>query len=70
MEPFQQLKPLLVNPDWTLFETYLAAEKSRLVIQLCNCKEDELKSLQGQIKTIDSILRLKSTLKTEQERKR
>ena len=62
--PHQSLKPLLVNPDWKLMEEYLADLKNRLVIQLCNCNETQLKDLQGQIKTIDSILALKGKLKT------
>lgn len=63
--PHQLLKPLLVNPDWKLMEEYLAGEKTRLVIQLCNCNETQLKDLQGQIKTIDLILALKGKLKTD-----
>jgi hypothetical protein len=46
-------------------EEYLAGEKTRLVIRLCNCNETELKDLQGQIKMIDKVLNLKQTLRAE-----
>lgn len=61
----QQLRPLLLQENWKLFEDYLADEKSRLVIQLCNCTENDLKSLQGQLKVLDRFLGLKETFKTE-----
>ena len=63
--PSQQLRPLLLNENWSLMETYLAGEKTRLVTLLCNCNETQLKDLQGQIRMVDSLLKLKSTLKTE-----
>ena len=63
--PAQFLRPLLLNQHWGLFEEYLAGEKTRLVLQLCNCNENQLKDLQGQIRTIESLLRLKETLRTE-----
>ena len=63
--PAQQLRPLILNESWELLEEYMAGEKARLVIQLCKCTEDLLKDLQGQIKTIDSLLKLRENLKTE-----
>jgi hypothetical protein len=66
----QLLKPLLLNPHWSLMEEYLAVEKSRLVTQLCNCNETQLKDLQGQIKALASISRLKEQLRTEMGSKR
>lgn len=68
--PSQLLKTLLLNDHWTTFEEYLAGERNRLVIQLCNCNETELKSLQGQIKMLEKILSLKPSLKAEQGNKR
>lgn len=62
----QVLRPLLLSENWKLLEEYLAGEKSRLVTQLCNCNESQLKDIQGQIKTLESLLRLKEKLKTEQ----
>lgn len=67
--PCQLLKPLLVNEHWDLMEKYLAGEKTRLVIRLCNCNEIELKDLQGQIKMIDKILGIKQTLRAEGSRR-
>ncbi len=68
--PSQLLKPLLLNEHWITFEEYLAGERTRLVIQLCNCNENQLKELQGQIRALDNILKLKQSLKTEQGNKR
>jgi hypothetical protein len=51
-------------------EEYVAGEKSRLVTQLCNCNENQLKDLQGQLKVLDVIARLKPKLKAEMESKR
>jgi hypothetical protein len=51
-------------------EEYVAGEKSRLVTQLCNCNENQLKDLQGQLKVLEIISRLKPTLKAEMESKR
>lgn len=65
-KPCQLLKPLLVSNHWDLMEQYLAGEKTRLVTQLCNCNEGELKKLQGQISMINQLLNLKSQLKVEQ----
>ncbi len=63
--PTQQLRPLLTNEKWNLLEEYLAGEKSRLVTQLCNCNESQLKHLQGQITTMDRMLNLREQLKME-----
>lgn len=63
--PTQQLKPLILNDNWKLMEEYLAGEKSRLVGKLCNCNESEFKLLQGQIKALDVLLKLREQLKTE-----
>lgn len=70
MRPTQLLRPLLTNQHWDKMEEYLAGEKSRLVIQLCNCKEEELKLIQGQIKQIDKLLNLRDNLKAEERSKR
>lgn len=61
----QQLKPLLLSTHWDLMEDYLADQKDRLVSQLCNCNETDLKHIQGQLKTIDKMLGLKSNMKAE-----
>jgi len=61
----QFLRPLLLNEHWKLMEEYLAGEKSRLVTQLCNCEETQLKDIQGQIKSIESIARLRGLLQIE-----
>jgi len=66
----QLLSALLLNPNWILMEEYVAGEKSRLVTQLCNCNENQLKDLQGQLKVLDVIARLKPKLKAEMESKR
>ena len=68
--PSQHLRPLILNESWELLEEYLAGEKARLVLQLCNCNETQLKDLQGQIKTIDSLLKLRENLKTEMASRR
>ena len=68
--PTQLLSTLLLNPSWILMEEYVAGEKSRLVTQLCNCNENQLKDLQGQLKVLEVISRLKPTLKAEMESKR
>lgn len=53
------LKPLLFNSNWELMEEYLAGEKDRLVRQLCNCNEGDLKFLQGQISMVERLSNLK-----------
>lgn len=63
--PAQQLRPLLMNEHWVLMEEHLAVEKQKLVNQICNCNETELKLLQGQIKMIDQMLKLKENMKAE-----
>lgn len=59
------LRPLLMKPEWELMEKYVAGEKERLVTQLCNCNEDSLKDLQGQIKALKRLESLRDKLKTE-----
>ncbi len=64
--PHQLLKHLLLSEDWKKYEEYLAGEKSRLVTQLCNCNEVfDMRYIQGQIRTIDDIFKLKDKLETE-----
>lgn len=71
LAPTQLLKPLLVNEHWVLMEQYLAGEKTRLVTQLCSCNDiNELKSLQGQIKMLDQLLKLKEQSRIEQGSRR
>lgn len=67
--PTQHLRPLLLNENWSLFEEYLAEEKNRLVTLLCNCNETQLRDIQGQIRTIEGLLKLKGNLKTEMRSK-
>jgi hypothetical protein len=66
----QLLSALLLNPNWILMEEYVAGEKSRLVTQLCSCNENQLKDLQGQLKVLEILSRLKPKLKAEMESKR
>ena len=63
--PTQQLRPLILSEHWKLFEDYLAGEKSRLVSQLCNCNESDLKDIQGQIRTLDTLMKMRDKLRTE-----
>jgi hypothetical protein len=63
--PTQHLRPLILNEHWQLLEDYLAVEKARLVIKLCNCNETQLKDLQGQIKTLESLLKMRENLQAE-----
>ena len=71
LAPTQLLKPLLMNEHWGLMEQYLAGEKTRLVTQLCSCNDiNEVKSLQGQIKALEQILKLKEQSRIEQGSKR
>lgn len=63
----KKLKPLIVDQyHWSLLTDYLAVEKDRLVTLLLNCKENELKATQGEIKALDKILNMKSMLITEE----
>lgn len=65
----QQLRPLITNPAWEKMEAYLAAERNRLVSQLCRCTADELRDLQGQVKALDRLLALKQNLLAEEGRR-
>jgi len=63
--PTQLLRPLILGVHWELLEEYLAGEKARLVLKLCTCNEPQLKDLQGQLKTMNSLLNMRENLKTE-----
>ena len=63
----QKMKLLIGDPMyWGLLMDYVAVERDRLVIQLLSCQEEELKGLQGQLKTLGNLEKLKAQLKTEE----
>lgn len=67
----QHLKPLVRNKvSWGLLTEYLAGEKDRLVTQLISCEEQQLKSLQGELKVINRLLSLEDNLLAEERAKR
>lgn len=66
--PAQQLKGVVSNPNWKNMEDYLAAERDRLVSQLCKCSLEDLKDLQGQVKVIDRLLALRKNILAEEGR--
>jgi hypothetical protein len=68
--PASKLSPLITSVHWELLEEYLAVEKAQLVIRLCNCNESQLKDFQGQLKTLESLLKLRENLKMEMGSKR
>ena len=63
----QVMKSLIGDPMyWGLLMDYVAVERGRLVIQLLSCREEELKFIQGQLKSLDNLVNLKAQLKTEE----
>ena len=62
----QQLKPLVVNPTWAHFESYLSDERDKLLIQLTQCNTEDFKKLQGQVQALDKLLRLKDHMTNNQ----
>ena len=63
----QQMKMLIGNPTyWGLLTDYMAVEKDRLVIHLLSCEENDLKSIQGQLKALNKLEGLSAQLKTEE----
>lgn len=65
---YKKLKPLVINKEsWDVLEEYLAGEKARLVTNLINCDEQDLKFIQGQVKLIDQLLNIPANLKAEEK---
>lgn len=71
MSAQDKLKPLLTDRYlWKLLEDYVTDETSRLVTKLLNCRESELKHLQGQVQALDTLVRLRSQLITDEQSRR
>lgn len=63
--PARKMAPLIRSDHWNLLMEYVAGEKSRLVTQLLNCNEQDLKALQGEHKALEKLEKLKDQLRQE-----
>lgn len=66
-----QMVSLIKDPlHWDLLMGYVAVEKERLVSHLLSCSEEELKSIQGELKALNKLEGLAANLKVEETSKR
>jgi len=66
----QDLAMTVLNPSWQWFERYLAGERDKLIKQLLQPSDvDTTNLLRGQIRELDTLLRLPEQAKRFKEGK-
>lgn len=58
----KEIQMMTRGADWKLFDRFLSERKEVLVTRLISCNIEEVKELQGQLKLINDLLRLPTTV--------
>jgi len=62
-QTLRQLKAVVANPNWEIFEEYIMFKRDKLLDKLTQCRPEELQKLQGNVQTLDELLRLKEHMR-------
>ncbi len=66
----QELAMAVLNPSWQFFERHLQVEREKLITQLLKLSDvNQTNLLRGQIKELDTLLRLREQAKRFKEGK-